>query len=137
MFLIYHIPFQILKCYNFPVLCEVLWRHHIWSILNSKIFLLNDIIYIFQYVVSQNVKQSSIWRFIRLSFRIQMAKICLSLFNSLLFAKEVSYMCIVNTILFSLFFFQPYRHIFFSFKVLEFITKSWKISFFFFWTSNS
>lgn len=60
-----------------------------------------------------------------------MAKICLSLFNSLLFAKEVSYMCIVNTILFSLFFFQPYRHIFFSFKVLEFITKSWKISFFF------
>lgn len=61
-----------------------------------------------------------------------MAKICLSLFNSLLFAKEVNYMCIVNTILFSLFFFQPYRHIFFSFKVFEFITKSWKISFFFF-----
>lgn len=60
-----------------------------------------------------------------------MAKICLSLFNSLLFAKEVSYMCIVNTILFSLFFFQPYRHIFFSFKVFEFITKSLKISFFF------
>lgn len=60
-----------------------------------------------------------------------MAKICLSLFNSLLFAKEVNYMCIVNTILFSLFFFNHIDIFFFHLKFLNLLLNLGKFHFFF------
>lgn len=77
-------------------------------------------IYILQYFVTYISNQSSMWGFPRLGFKKQRAKIRLSLFNSVLFAKEVNSVC--NVIFCILFFKRMDAYI--LFEVISYITES-------------